>query len=317
MKRVEDISNKCKQRGVSHVIIHVQTSLYDTFIEEDKMMIKADFHMHTSFSGDSQTPMEEQINKAIDIGLDHICITDHLDLDFPEKYGYFDFDRDEYVKEVLLMEEKYRDKINIYLGIEFGLVPEESIGKRYEDIANTYPFDFILGSTHLVDWLDPYYSDYWEGKTDHQGVADYFNTILENIKTYNNYDSLGHLDYIVRYVRDIPEDPRRGRELLFDNYNYKEYEEVLDEILKHVIRHDKALEVNSAGYKYGLGAPNPGYSVLKRYKEMGGKLITIGADGHKPEHIAYDFNKVKDLLEVLGYKYYVIYKDRKAQAMKI
>ena len=55
------------------------------------MAIKADFHMHTSFSGDSDAPMEEVIQRAIALGLTHICITEHYDPDYvyaPEEDGY-------------------------------------------------------------------------------------------------------------------------------------------------------------------------------------------------------------------------------------
>ena len=242
--------------------------------------------------------------------------SDHLDLDFPEEYGYFDLDIENYVEQVLLMKEKYKNQIKIYLGIEFGLVPEEGLAKRYEALANKYPFDFILGSVHLVDWVDPYYPDYWEGKTVNQGLLEYFNTILESIKIYNEYDSLGHLDYIIRYT-ELEDNPKRNQDLLFDNYEYEVHKEVLDEILNHIIKRGKALEVNTAGYKKGLGAPNPQYSVLKRYQEMGGKLITIGSDGHQPDHLAYEFDKTLEFLLAVGFEEFVIYKDRELEVMKL
>lgn len=277
-------------------------------------MIKADFHLHSSFSGDCNTPMEEQIKKAINLGLEHLCFTDHLDLQYPKEYGFFDLEIDEYVKQVALMKEKYKENINIYLGIEFGLVPE--LAGEYEELVKEIPFDFIIGSTHIINRKDPYFPDYWEKKTHHQGIFEYFNAILKNIQTYNDYNALGHLDYIVRYSK-ITEDIKHKRDLKADNFEYKEYKEVLDEILRHLIKHSKSLEVNTAGYKYGLPAPNPGYSVLKRYKEMGGKLITIGSDAHKPEHLAYDFHKAKKLLLAVGYDKHVIYKNREIQFLEL
>lgn len=270
-------------------------------------MIKADYHLHSSFSGDCQTPMEEQIKRAIELGIEDLCFTEHLDLDYPEHYGYFSLEIDKYIEELKSMKEKYKDKIKIHLGIEFGLEP--GLAKRYKTLAKKYPFDFIIGSTHLINWEDPYYPDFWKGKTRQQGITDYFNTVLLNIKSYDEYDTLGHLDYIIRYA-NMPKNPNRNKELYFDNFLYKEYEEVLDEILSYIIKKDKALEVNSAGYKYGLGAPNPGYCVLGRYKELGGSLITIGSDAHKPEHIGHEFKKINKLLTGVGFDKYTIFINR-------
>ena len=270
-------------------------------------MINSDYHLHSSFSSDSETPMELQIEKAIELGLENLCFTEHMDLDYPKEYGEFTFSVEEYFKKIKEMQEKYNGKINIYKGVEFGLAP--TLGERYEKIANQYDFDFIIGSTHLYNNLDPYFSAYWEGKTEYQGTMMYFEKILENIKAYNNYDTLGHIDYIIRY-QNRKENPDRDKILLFDNYSYSEYGDILDEILKHVIYHGKALEVNAGGYRYGLGAPNPQYSTLVRYKELGGELITIGSDAHKSEYLGYSFDRVEALLKEVGFRYYATFKKR-------
>ena len=58
--------------------------------------ITADCHIHTEFSSDSETKITDQIERAIALGLDHICFTDHMDMDYPE--GEFELDTDAYVK---------------------------------------------------------------------------------------------------------------------------------------------------------------------------------------------------------------------------
>lgn len=50
-------------------------------------MINGDFHMHTSFSTDSEASARAMIDGAIKKGLKVICVTDHWDEDFPEKYA--------------------------------------------------------------------------------------------------------------------------------------------------------------------------------------------------------------------------------------
>ena len=47
------------------------------------MSIKADCHLHSSHSGDSDASMEEMIQKGIALGLTHMCFTEHNDFDFP------------------------------------------------------------------------------------------------------------------------------------------------------------------------------------------------------------------------------------------
>lgn len=87
--------------------------------------------------------------------------------------------------------------------------------------------------------------------------------------------------------------------------------DLIDEILKILIQRGKGLEVNSAGLKYGLPYPHPHPDVLKRYKELGGEIITIGADAHKPEHVAYDFAQTAEILKSCGFKFYTEFCERK------
>ena len=84
-----------------------------------------------------------------------------------------------------------------------------------------------------------------------------------------------------------------------------------DEVLKTIIKYNKGIEVNTAGLKYGLPFAHPHSKLLKRYLELGGTTITIGSDAHKPEHLAYDFDKVADILKESGITSYNIFENRK------
>ena len=262
------------------------------------MKIISDFHLHTSFSEDSETPMETMVLSAIRRGLKTICFTEHLDLDFPPEYGTFSLDLNAYTTELFRLQSRYEKDIEILLGIEFGMQPH--LWEQYLDITNYYPFDFIIASQHLLDRADPYSPRYWQGKNEQECYKAYFTQMLSNLQTMKSYDTLGHLDYIVRYG------PNKNK-----HYSYETYAACIDPILEYLIRHEKCLEVNTAGLKYGLGHPNPEESVLRRYRELGGTLITIGSDAHRPEHIAYDFEKAEDILRSLGFQSYTIFRQRK------
>ncbi|MGB8452596.1 MAG: histidinol-phosphatase HisJ family protein [Anaerocolumna sp.] len=258
-------------------------------------MIKSDYHVHSHFSSDSTALMEEMVEKAIDLGMSKICFTDHMDYDFPEGYGLsFVFNPADYLGEIEVIADRYQSKIKVLKGIELGLQPY--LAPRYQELLDQYDFDFAIGSSHLINGIDPYYPEYWLNKSNEEGIEVYFQSITDNVNAFSGYQVYGHLDYIVRYAPDKNH-----------SYTYEKYADIIDEMLKTIISHGKGIEVNTAGYKYGLGYAHPQTDVLKRYRELGGEIITIGSDSHKPEHLGYDFPKAEQLLISLGFKYYVTY----------
>ena len=173
-------------------------------------------------------------------------------------------------------------------------------------MTNGYPFDFVIGSSHVVHGKDPYYFSFFDGKTEQEAYTEYFVSILENLDAFTDFDVYGHIDYVVRYG------PNRNAD-----YTYAKYADVLDEILKKLISLGRGIEINTGGFKYGLGHPNPSEEILSHYHELGGEILTIGADAHQPEHVAYDFKKVRDLLKACGFSYYTVFRNRKPEFYKL
>ena len=273
-------------------------------------MIIADIHTHTIFSGDSNTPMETQADVAIKDGLKYLCFTDHHDLYYPEaelKDGTFGniflLNFPAYFKKAAEVKRIYEGRLNILTGVELGLC-EKALPECRALVAEN-KFDFVLASIHIIDGMDPYYPEFWMSHDSQTAIHKYFTTMLDMLDKYEDFDSLSHLDYIFRYVLDEAGNPDDR------NYSYRKYSSYIDPILKKIIDMGKALEVNTGGYRYELGVPNPQPEVLKRYLALGGEKITIGSDGHKPEDLAYAFDECESLLKSLGFKYYEIYINRK------
>ena len=229
-------------------------------------MIYTDTHLHTSFSSDSDTPMELMIKKGIELGMKTLCFTEHYDPCYPDTPDKLDFllDFENYKKTLFTLKEKYASQIEILYGLELGV----------------QPYFKELGAT--------------------RGLMTYFETVLSNLKAFPHYQSVGHLDYVCRYL------PESSQTFFYDHFS-----DILDEILIEIIERNRALEVNTAGLKYGLDWPNPDISILRRYRELGGELITIGSDAHKPEHMAWEFDKVPDILHRAGFRHYVVFKEKK------
>ncbi|MDD2980577.1 MAG: histidinol-phosphatase HisJ family protein [Hespellia sp.] len=261
----------------------------------------SDSHMHTSFSGDCDTPVRDMVEGAIKAGLTRICFTDHLDKDYPaheeEGDSKYDFDVNEYFKVMQSVKQEYADRIDIRIGVEIGL--QEHLKQFYHEYVSTHSFDFVIGSMHVIHGRDPYYGEYFEGKTDEEAYREAFLATVDNIKAFDDYDVLGHIDYVTRYGKE------RAK-----YYSYQKFADEIDLILKTVIEHGKGIELNTSGYKYGLGFCHPHPDIIKRYRELGGEIITIGADGHKPEHVAYEYSKVKEVLRDAGFTYYTEFERR-------
>lgn len=260
--------------------------------------MRADVHMHTTFSHDSKAEPEEMILGALEKGLEMICFTDHFDKDDVEWGEESIFEPDEYFSVLRPLQDKYKDRIDIRIGVELGLRPY--LGDYYRRFAADYPFDFIIGSVHSVDSTDPAAGRLFKKRTDKEAYRIAFEEMLTDIQNFKDYDVLGHLDYVVRYGA--------GRE---KDYTYREFADIIDEILKLLIADGKGIELNTAGLKYGLPFAHPHPDVLKRYRELGGEIITVGADGHCPEHIAYDFDKVCGILRECGFTYYAEFAGRR------
>ena len=265
-------------------------------------MIKSDFHLHSSYSGDSDADMEQMIQRAIELGYKDIAFTEHMDLEFPitesTPEGMFECNVDSYLYNLLQLRSKYVNDINIRFGIELGLQPD--LVRQNVKVAKEHDFDFVIGSIHVVDGMEVYTdSDFFAGKTDEEAYRRYFEAVYENLRAYSNFDVVGHLDYVVRYGKTIDTD-----------YSYDKYRDILDKILTRILDREKGIELNTSGLSYGLKDFNPNIDILKRYKELGGEIITIGSDAHKVEDMGRNFDKAEEILKTAGFNYYTVFDGR-------
>lgn len=252
-------------------------------------MIFSDYHIHDNFSGDSVEDLENIVNQALKIGLKEIAITDHFEYDMDDLSSEWDIDLDIYVKTISELQKKYKDKIVIRIGLEVGAQPHT---KDYiEGVLSKYPFDFIIISSHGINKKDIAYRKFFLGKTRREVQKLYFETVLKNVELYNNFSVYGHIDFITRYG---------GEE--FRKLEYEDNKKIIDKILKTLISKKKGIEINTSGYRYGEERFYPSKEILKRYFELGGKILTVGSDSHRANDIAKDFDMVEKYLLDIGVK---------------
>ncbi len=259
----------------------------------------ADFHVHTEFSDDSVYIMEDVVKDAIKMNLDEICFTDHVDYGIKEDWDcgkeiayrngdpFANVDYPKYMDTIKQMKKRYGKEIAIKTGLEFG-VQTHTI-PQFEALYHRYLFDFIILSIHQVDDKEFWTQDFQMGKTQKEYNERYYEEMLDVVKKYKNYSVLGHMDLIKRYDKN-------------GIYPFEKVKYLIEEILKIVIADGKGIEINTSSHRYGLSDTMPSKEILKLYRELGGTIITIGSDSHKPEHLGTYINETKKILKDLGFK---------------
>lgn len=251
-------------------------------------MRKIDYHMHTHFSTDSEASPREHIEKAIEMGLDEICFTDHKDFAYPQ--CPFDLDADAYFQELKPLQKEYQDKIKIKIGIEMGLDVE--FQEEIEDFLNTHDYDYVIGSIHVIhqtEFYDP--AAFFDGKSKEEAHREFFNNTLECVKTFDCFNCLGHLDYICRYG------PYEDKSV-----DHDKYQDIIDEIFKTLIQKGKGIEVNTSGYRDRQTCGFPTFEQVERYYRFGGRIITVGTDSHTSDRVGEHVEDVIKEYQRIGFE---------------
>ncbi len=270
--------------------------------------MKADYHVHTEFSDDSVYPMEDVVKDAIAMELDELCFTDHVDYGIkndwddgteikyrsgipgePENEPIMNVNYPVYYETYKRLQKEYGDKISLKLGMEFGM--QAHTIEKYEKLFARYPFDFIILSVHQVEDKEFWTQDFQRSRTQKEYNERYYEELLYLVQNYHHYSVLGHMDLIVRYDKE-------------GIYPFEKLKPILTEILKIVIADGKGIEVNTSSHRYGLKDLTPSRDILRLYRELGGRIITIGSDSHKKEHLGAYIEETKQELKALGYKEY-------------
>ena len=259
----------------------------------------ADYHVHSAYSDDSEYPLEQVIRDAVAMGMDEICLTDHVDygikVDWDEEgeipyYGSrprMNVDYPRYMAQLHELQQRYGDRIRIKIGLEFGM--QTHTIPRYRALFARYPLDFVILSIHQVDDQEFWTQDFQRGRTQQEYHERYYEELLAVMQEYKDYSVLGHLDSITRYDKQ-------------GVYPFGRVRPIVEQILRRAIEDGKGIEVNTSSYRYGLSDTTPSVEILKLYRELGGTILTIGSDSHAPAYLGTHITETRALLRELGFR---------------
>ena len=245
-----------------------------------------DFHMHSSVSFDSEEDARTMALAARDRGLKEICFTDHRDYCRTPNWPNMLCDMADYSRAYDALE---LPGLKIRRGVEMGLTTW-NLQQVTEFLARNR-FDLVLGSVHFARDIDPYEKRFWEGRSVQDGFRVYLEETLEVVKIHDNYDVLGHLTYACKSPHNLTRDVIR----------FEDFHEITDEIMRVIISKGKGMEINTSGVD-AVGVFLPTADYLRRFKELGGEIVTVGSDAHNAARVGQYTDRALEILkEIFGY----------------
>jgi len=254
-----------------------------------------DYHLHTTFSMDSKMTMEDACREAIRRDLAEVSFTEHVDF-VPEDEGAGFFNPAAYMTELRRCRDLFDGQLTIRAGFEIG--EAHRCAREGRELTAAYPFDFVIGSLH---WVGPELvmcPEYFEGKSLEQAYGAYFEELLALVNV-GDFDVVGHLDV-----------PKRFAGHLHDRLDPTPFEEPIREVLRTCIERGIGIEINTGTIRRTGNDPSPSPEVLFWYRELGGEILTIGSDGHRPTHMAYAFDRALALACEAGFTHLTSFEGR-------
>jgi histidinol phosphate phosphatase HisJ family len=251
--------------------------------------VPLDAHLHTDLSPDSAVPLELYAAQAAERGVREIAITDHLDfMPGAPAYQYTSYKhREQVVRDAA---ERWAGKVTIRFGVEL------TYESRYEDQIRehlaTHSYDYSIGSVHGMS-DGPYdrsrLASFVAGKSLAEATAPYFAEVAAAIRS-GLFDTLGHLDMIKRWL--VP---------WFSAADFAAIPEVYEPLLVALVESGTALEVNASGLRHPTGETYPGPWVVARFRELGGRRVTVGSDSHLPNCFAFGLEEACEIVAAAGF----------------
>lgn len=268
-----------------------------------KYRYASDCHSHSSCSFDGEAEMSAMCSKALELGLYYYTVSDHCECNEYKYTGYHEIGYHGVVRKAWEQMNQCAEafpQLRLLKGIELGQPLQNP--PAAEDALSGRNYDLVIGSLHNIAGEKDFYHMGEDGLTPaemQQKFEAYFQEILSMIQ-WGKFDTLAHLTYPLRYLAKPGTAP-----------DFFGCEELLDEVLTQLIRNDKALEFNTSRLMRTDSPKLPDEKIFRRYRELGGKLITLGADAHRCETLAQGIDKGMDILKEVGFTEFTVFVQRK------
>jgi len=267
-----------------------------------------DLHVHTDNSYDGHHSAVFLCESAVELGLRAVAFTDHADMDFYRE-NKFDISARQAYFETVKARSAFTGKLIVCAGIELGQ-PTYNLPDS-EELIQLYHYDIILASIHNLRMKN----DFWLLPRDkimpaqeiHKQLSGYFKEMLQLVQ-WGKFDVMTHMTYPLRYMLT-----ERGMGMV----DLTPYREIMDAILETAAQKNIALEINTASLRTSYGKVVPDESIVQRFKQLGGRRITVGSDAHYAHHLGKDVDSGMDMALRCGFTHVTLFQQREALKIEI
>ncbi|MEX2461185.1 MAG: histidinol-phosphatase HisJ [Paenibacillaceae bacterium] len=258
-----------------------------------------DYHTHHVRCGHAEGELELYVKRGIEIGLNQLGLSDHMPLLHVDPATYFSgmaMPMDElpsYVEECLHLKDKYKDQIDIRVGLEGDYI--EGYEAEIKQIIEAYPWDYVIGSVHFLgkwDISDFRQLDGWQTRDNDEVYRQYYDAVQKAART-GFYDYIGHIDVIKRFGFQPAND----------------ITELEKQTLDVVKQQGLAIELNASGLRMPAKEMFPSRRMLE-YCFAQGIPLTMGSDAHQPVRLGQYLDQAADLLRNIGFTELATFKQR-------
>ena len=248
--------------------------------------------------------MEQTVQRAIDIGLSEIGFAGHLF--YPQ--GFVEPAKDcvipeeqfpKFVSEVSRLQQIYRDRITIYLATEADYIKD--FVDSTKTICRSYPFDYVIGSVHIldgvvIDYSEPMLRQHLEELGGVKGLWEKYWHAMENLINADFCNIIGHFDLPKKYKI---------------SFSAVDFTDRIDYLLTLIKDKGLVIELNTSGIDRSFtGEIYPSPAILKLAADKNIE-ITLGSDAHSPAEVGRHFQRAVELLKSLGWKQLTIFEKGK------
>lgn len=278
-------------------------------------MFLVDYHIHTNYTRDATGTVNDYCKMAEKLGIKEIAFTNHLFLkkldnvpgiessEIPKMSIRLD-EISKHYEEIERAREQFKLKIKFGMEIDYF----EECEREIEKLINEHPFDFVLGSAHIIDGFvigDPNGAiKLFQQRDVFQTYVQYFSKLKKAIES-QLFDVMAHPDIIRKYAVQYSVIP-------FENYK-----DQVEDIVNSLVDNKIGIELNTYGYVHPVHDSYPSTEFLKICKEFGVKVITIGSDAHSPSNLGAGLKEGIEKLKKVGYEKICLFNRRKPEELVI